>query len=74
MRYEGTEENHRKVECALLVRREFHAQPDFTHSRTGTKGAEADFGVARATDEARGVKIETVTGRVKCAARRTNRL
>jgi len=60
-----------KVLHVVVVRRELHAQPDFTHSCTGTKGAEADFGVAGATDEAWGVKIEYVAGRVECAARRS---
>jgi hypothetical protein len=58
----------RAVHCAPLVCREFHAQPNFSHSCAGTDRAEADFGVARATYEARSVKIERVARRIECAA------
>ena len=58
------------VLCIPLVCRELHAQPDFPLSRAGTDWTEANFGMARAADEARGVKIESVARRVKCAAGR----
>ena len=41
--------------CAPLVCGEFHAKLDFPRSRVGTKGREANFGVAGVADEARGV-------------------
>jgi hypothetical protein len=65
---------HKTVVYAPLVRRKFHAQPDPPHSRAGAEWAETDFGVARATDEPRGVQVEDVARRVKRAARRAKRL
>jgi hypothetical protein len=54
-----------------LVCREFHAQPDFSLACAATDWTEANFGVAGAADEARGVKIESFARRVKCAAGRS---
>ena len=65
----------RQVErCAPLVCGEFHAEPDFPRSCAGTEGTEANFGVARATDEARGVKVKHVTWGINGATRRALKL
>jgi hypothetical protein len=66
--------NKKARQCTPLVCGEFHAEPEFPHSRAGADGTKPHLSVTRAADKARGVEVKDITWGVESAAGRAKRL